>query len=123
MTSMHRVGLCLSLWICGGVADLSAGDSPIALVNNPFSKPAILAAPAKKASKRQAQIAEPLELQLSATLVSDFAPLVIIEGEMLGIGEQIEGYRLLAVEEGRAVFAKQGERHTFVLVGSGVDVE
>lgn len=111
------------LLMLGGVGNLFAGGASIALVNNPFSRPAMLAAPANKPVKREEKIGQPVELQLTATLVSDSTPLVIVEGEMLGIGEKIEGYRLLAVEEGRAVFTKKGKRHIFVLVGSGEDVE
>ena len=111
----------LSMLTC--IGELNAGDSRGALVNNPFSKPAILAAPATKTSKPEVPVEEPVQLQLKATLVSDATPLVIVAGEMLGIGEEIDGYRLLAVQEGRAVFSRHGKTHTFALVGRGVDVE
>lgn len=93
------------------------------LAHNPFSKPMTITAPAPSVVKQLQPVEEFVELQLTATLVSTSAPLVIVEGEMLGIGEEIEGYRLISVEEGRAVFDKKGERHAFELVGSGVDIE
>ncbi len=111
------------LLITGCAINAVADDVSMTLAYNPFSKPAMLAVPAEKAAKQEEVVAQTIAPQLTATLVSAHAPLVIVGGEMLGIGDEIDGYRLLTVEEGSAVFQKNAKRHTFVLDGNGVDVE
>ena len=115
------IGILLPIMLC--ISSIAHGDSSMTLEHNPFSKPAMLALPVARPAKREEVVEQSFELQLTATLVSEFAPMVIVEGKMLGIGDEIEGFRLLAVDEGRAVFQKNANEHTFTLVGNGVDVE
>lgn len=85
----------------------------LSLRNNPFSRPPM---PEKKPppSKPVAvQRIEPVELELTATMVSDSAPMVIVEGELIAIGESFRGMKLLEVMEGKAVFAGAGKKMTF----------
>ena len=106
------------------VGSLSAGQTHTDLRHNPFARPVILAAPSAQEVKILKQPVNPAEeLKLTATLVSNSTPLIIVGGEMLGIGETIAGYRLVAVKEGIAVFDRDGERHTVSLVDAGVEVE
>ena len=106
------------------VAASSDGQLAKELRHNPFAKPALLALPStKEVTKTTPPIKPAVELELTATLVSDVMPLIIVGGELLGIGEAIEGYRLIAVQEGVAVFDREGQRHTVSLVESGVEVQ
>jgi hypothetical protein len=92
------------------------------LTHNPFSKPSLLAQPNMEAKeKRNAE--EEGALELTATLVSYEMPLVIVEGELLSIGEEIRGYRLISVGEGKAIFEKNGRTFTFWVEGNGVEIE
>jgi hypothetical protein len=92
------------------------------LSHNPFSKPAILATPKKTEEPEQGD-GEETKLELTATLVSDVLPMVIVGGELLSIGEEISGYRLIAVDEGNASFLKNGKAFVIWLLGSGVEIE
>ncbi len=47
---------------------------------------------------------------LRATLSLGRASLADVDGDIIGIGEEVNGYRLLAVNEGSAVFSKDGKR-------------
>jgi hypothetical protein len=44
-------------------------------------------------------------------------------GELLSIGEEISGYRLIAVDEGNASFLKNSKAFVIWLLGSGVEIE
>lgn len=119
--TVARFGHWLFVLISGLIVPAVAADKN--LTYNPFSKPEALA-PVQTPSKTVMTTAQQaMNLPLNATLVSNQAPLAIVNGELLGIGEEIQGYRLLSVDEGRAVFEKQGQRHTLLLLGSGVNIE
>jgi hypothetical protein len=57
-----------------------------------------------------AAVVQPLALDLRATLVAGDTALVNINGRILSIGEEYEGYRVLSIGEGRAVLSNSGER-------------
>ena len=77
---------------------------------NPFNKPAFMAN-LEEASVRPST-AEPslAELQLSATLVGGGRGLATIDGLVLAPGDEYQGYRLVAVQEGGVVLERGGER-------------
>ncbi|MDJ0776551.1 MAG: hypothetical protein QNJ85_01730 [Gammaproteobacteria bacterium] len=84
------------------------------LRHNPFSRPEIVNEPPPPPPPPVTVSEEP-ELELSATLVSKVAPMVVVNGELLEIGEDIDGLRLVAVAEGRATFERDGRKFTFEL--------
>lgn len=101
-----------------------AGDDSGALVFNPFNKPEVLATPPEGERKKEILAVEQEVMpKLRATLMSDAVPMVIVDEEMLGVGGDINGYRLLSVEEGQAVFEKLDKRYTLKLEGSGLESE
>lgn len=110
------------LLIFGSVAWTPAEQALLTLSHNPFSRPAMLAPPVVQTNTRDTPKSSALP-ELTATLVSTSRPMAIVGGELLGLGEEMDGYRLVAVTEGQAVFIKQGQRHTLQLVGSGVEVK
>jgi hypothetical protein len=59
---------------------------------------------------------EEVVLRLSATLVSETAPMVVVDGELLAIGEKMEGFKLIAVMEGKATFVRAGKKFSFMIV-------
>jgi hypothetical protein len=99
-----------------------AGQNISLLKRNPFDKPSELAQPRKKTATPDPDEVED-GLEITAILVSDAMPLVIATGELLSIGDSINGYHLIAVEEYKALFAKNGDLHTFFLSGSGMEIE
>ncbi len=83
------------------------------LSKNPFSRPSYVVQ--LQEAPAAIFLAEPVELQLLATLVSDGRSLANLNGEVLAAGATYEGYRLLSIGEGRVVLMKDGERTTLDL--------
>jgi hypothetical protein len=92
------------------------------LSHNPFSKPSKLAIP-KNVAKTVQPAQEETPLEITAILVSDVMPLVIVAGELLTLGETVSGYRLISVDEQKATFNKNGKTYAFSLLDSGVEIE
>ena len=115
MTPSLRFLLLASCLVCSvpGIGDESG---LLYLRNNPFSRPEIFNAPPPPPARPAAVIPpEQVELNLTATMVSDTTPMVVVDGELLAIGDEIEGMRLVAVKEGEAVFARAGKRFNFTI--------
>lgn len=85
----------------------------LSLRNNPFSRPPQLEKKPPPSSPVVVQKVEPVELELTATMVSDSESMVIVEGELIAVGESIKGMKLLEVMEGKAVFAAAGKKLTY----------
>ena len=94
------------------VATLAEESNLLALQNNPFTRPEVLKAkPAPPPTQQRAAVVpEKLEFELSATMVSGIMPMVVVNGELLGIGDRIEGFELIAVMEGKAIFTRAGKK-------------
>ncbi len=93
----------------------SAADTLTMLEHNPFNKPAILAAPPPQLERKKQSPVTDVMPRLSAILISDNLPMVIADDEILSPGDDINGYRLLSVDEGRAVFEKLGKTYTLLI--------
>ena len=86
------------------------------LSNNPFTRPEVLKPkPPPPPAPRPVVVVPPdeVELDLSATMVSDTRPMVVVDGELLAIGEKIQGLKLISVMEGKAVFARGAKKYFF----------
>jgi hypothetical protein len=82
-------------------------NEPVIPRHNPFDRPRDVmdlgnATPAEGAAGRA-----PV---LRATLTGGGAPVADIDGQILSVGQVYLGYRLLAIDEGRAVIANADER-------------
>lgn len=88
-------------------AGLASAESKPTLRHNPFVRPdAVPAAPdAGPASRSGAPL-------LRATLVAGARSIVDLNGKLLAIGEEVDGYRLLEVRAWEAVFEYRGRRVT-----------
>jgi len=102
------------------ISPVTADTELLTLKYNPFTRPDIL----KKKPPQRARVIpratlppEEIELKLTATMVSENAPMVIVNGEMLTIGEKIGEMKLIAVLEGKAVFAQDGKKYSFMIDG------
>ena len=102
------------------ISPLTADTELLTLNFNPFTRPDIL----KKKPPQPARVIpqatlppEEIELKLTATMVSKNSPMVIVNGEMLTIGEKIGEMKLIAVLEGKAVFAQEGKEYSFMIDG------
>ena len=82
----------------------------LALQNNPFTRPEVLKAKPRPPPPREVVAPQEIRLELTATMVSSIMPMAIVNGELLGIGDSIEGFKLIAVLEGKAIFARGGKQ-------------
>ncbi len=93
------------------------------LDGNPFSRPEVLKP--KPPPPPPSPVVNPLlsardiNLDLTATMVSETRPMAVVDGELLGIGDRIQGLKLIAVMEGKAVFSGNGRKFTFE-IGDGL---
>ena len=107
----------LVLWALGAFPALGAESELLSLSNNPFSRPEIFKAPPPPPVRQTVVLPpEQVELNLTATMVSEIAPMVVADGELLAIGDKIEGLKLIAVKEGEAIFTRAGKRFSFTIV-------
>lgn len=99
-------------WLSAGAADTGM----LTLQSNPFTRPEVLK-PKPPPPPAPAPVVvlppEQVKLKLTATMVSDTAPMAIVDGELLAIGDRKEGLKLIAVMEGKAVFARGGKKYSF----------
>jgi len=94
----------------------------LTLLNNPFTRPEVLKLkPPPPAPRPEVVILPPeeVELELTATMVSKVAPMVVVDGKLLALGEEVEGMKLIAVLEGKAVFARDGKKYSFEIKKQG----
>ncbi len=114
------VSYLLILWALVAFPALGAESGLLSLSNNPFSRPEIFNAPPPP-PVRQAVVLPPeqVELNLTATMVSEIAPMVVVDGELLAIGDKIQGLKLIAVKEGEAIFTRAGKKYSFEIKNQG----
>ena len=104
------------LYLCS-VSSLAAEADLLTLRKNPFSQPEIVnkTPPPPPVAARIVLPVEEVILDLSATMVSATNPMVVVDGELLTIGDQIEGLKLIAVMEGSAIFSRRGKKYSFAI--------
>ena len=96
----------------------ASADSPLlTLTNNPFTRPQMLKVKPAPVIAQVVRKAEPVDLDLTATMLSDTSPMIIVDGELLGIGESIRGLKLVKVMEGKAGGCRAGKTRTCTLEG------
>jgi len=89
----------------------------IKLKNNPFSKPDIKVQRTLPVVKIAPSLPErEPDIKLEATMVSVNGSMVIVNGELIGVGDKIENMKLIEVREGEAVF-KKGRKTRIYQVG------
>lgn len=74
---------------------------------DPFQRPVLLAPPSATDTS-QPQVAPEWAPQLRAVMVAGSASMVNVDGSLVGLGEEVEGHRLVEVTERRAVFERDG---------------
>ncbi len=115
--AVHRsLVLVLAVWcICmpGHALDLT---------HDPFKRPDLLVKPPAtnalpSADRNAAEVSvAPLEGDLRATIQAGSYSMVNVGGEILMLGDTLEGYRLVQVGEIEAIFEKNGIKRTLSLI-------
>ena len=111
-----RSGLTLALCLLSA-SSLAAEVDLLTLQKNPFSRPEAVKPPPPPPPVVVETVVPPeeVELDLTATMVSATNPMVIVDGELLAVGDRIEGLKLIAVMEGSAIFARDGKKYSFAI--------
>lgn len=113
---MHpSVILAAALWLGGGAC--GASDLATGLRHNPFERPASIRE-AGRTPASPSSVQAPPRLELRGTLHSG-RPLAIIGERVVGIGEEVSGYRLVSVQEGKARLTKDGTQLVLSVDGNG----
>jgi hypothetical protein len=100
------LGVCCA-WVA--VGPVRAAELP--LRNDPFIPPAATRPPPPPmpATVPVAATPEPVwQPKLRATVVAGSRSLVSLDGKVVALGEEVDGHRLVRVDEQRATFAKNG---------------
>lgn len=93
------------------VSEVWADNGEPILHFDPFKRPALLSKPAAPAKNPNQDTVEPWSPVLRATMLAGDYSMVNLNGAIISLGEEIDGYRLVKVGEQTAVFAKNGKRH------------
>lgn len=103
-----RAAALATLFALPGIACGEPGE----LRHDPFARPQITSPQAQDARPASsAEAAEPAwRPQLRAVVAAGPDSMVNVEGTVVALGGQIDGFRLVAVEERRVVFSKDGVR-------------
>lgn len=114
--TVHQVkSTALILALLGCMLTTPAFGDNYQLVHNPFVHPPLSAgAPTSTVTDSAGR----LRPELRATLVSATDSMVNVGGKLLSIGEEVDGYRLISVSEGQAIFEKNGVQVTVLVSGN-----
>ncbi len=94
--------------------EADAGEMAQVLHWNPFNKPTPVAV---KAVSPQPPVEQtpPWEPELRATLVGGARPSANIDGWLILLGDEVEGFKLVEIRERRAVLEKDGVRRILTM--------
>ncbi len=82
------------------------------LHSDPFKEPDLLLTSSKKSQSENAgEKAADWQPRLRATMRFGSGAMVNVDGDIIAIGEEITGFRLLEVQERMAIFVKQGQEY------------
>lgn len=91
-----------------GNAQESERSADVTLATNPFDRPSFVLNLDESTTTGQMRV--PLRLELRTTVVGADSALANINGQVVTVGETLDGYRVAAIREGRVILTKDGER-------------
>jgi hypothetical protein len=104
------------LLIAPYAAWVMAGEPDAGLRNDPFARPNLALAPASAAQASEVAAKE-WKPQLRAVILAGRSSMVNVEGTIVSLGGQIDGFRLTGVEDRKAVFTKDDARVELTMGG------
>jgi hypothetical protein len=113
MTISRFSSLLLLTWLSFDV--MAAGPEPRNLQHDPFVRPAfampaVANNPASAANAATGGLPDKLPFELLSVINAGSRSLVNAGGKFIKLQEKIEGYQLVSVGNGKAVFVKDGVR-------------
>ena len=105
----------------GGLALACQAAGPAGILHkNPFAHPlAESSQPVVGAADAAPEATAPLELR--GTMLAGAGSLANIGGLILGIGQEVDGYRIVSIDERQVVIEKNGEQRTLTLDNEDVE--
>jgi hypothetical protein len=105
---------------CLALACQAAAGSAGILHKNPFAHPLPESSqPVPGAANPAPEVPVPLELR--GTMLAGADSLANIGGLILGIGQEVDGYRIVAIHERQVVVEKNGEQRTLSVDNEDVE--
>jgi hypothetical protein len=112
---MMRMTLLLYLLSVCLPVQLRAEELEVKLRYDPFERHPSIGSPRGPQDTPLSEAPPAWAPQLRATLVAGAQSLANVEGVILLLGEKHQGYRLVEVREGEAIFLGNGGRHTLTI--------
>ena len=112
MKIMYKTLVFFSFFTLAPVNAYAADSTYEVLHRNPFEKPKSMNFSAAKKDSDNVSKTSPVELVLKGTLTADKQSLANVNGNLLTIGEMIEGYKLISIQIGSAVLLRGEEKLT-----------
>lgn len=109
---MKRLAVHASVVVAGLFAAGAAAADPAGTIRNPFARPS--AAPSAAGDGPGGPPSEAV-FELRATLAAGPESLANVNGHIVRVGAEVDGFRLVSVTEGAAVFVKAGTRYEFAI--------
>ncbi len=103
---MNRLLIVVVAFIAG-IA--SAQDAPPVLRNNPFSRPPSDFVIEDRVSATPIEVAGEVP-EVQATMIGSVNRLANVDGRILQVGDEINGYSIVEIHEQYAVFEREGRR-------------
>ncbi len=103
-----RIALLLAFVL--GATAARGEEEPVILEHDPFARPAALAGAAPGSGASRASAASLGSAELRATVVAGSESMANVDGVIVKMGEELNGYRLVEVGDRRAVFEREGAR-------------
>jgi len=104
----------LSLSLLGASASAAVPGERQELRINPFMKPDLTSEPDVSGAD-SIEERDPADLELRGTLMAGSDPMANIGGVILEVGEEVDGYRLVSIDEREVVLEKGSVRKTLTM--------
>ncbi len=106
----------------GGLALACQAHSAGILHKNPFAHP-LPESSQPVPGVAGAELETSLALELRGTMLAGSESLVNISGLILGVGQEVDGYRIVSIHERQVVVEKNGEQRTLSVDNEDVETK
>jgi hypothetical protein len=113
----------IAVLLAAGSAALAEPDSRIKLRHDPFSRPNLDAPPPPPArapgTAPETEERLPANMELRGIMIGGGRSMVNVSGKLMSVDDVYEGYRLIRIEERKAVFTRNGAKLELLLAVGG----
>ncbi|MDH3314338.1 MAG: hypothetical protein OER43_01005 [Gammaproteobacteria bacterium] len=114
----------VALLLAAGSVALAEPGNRITLRHDPFTRPNFDAPPPASLVRSAGNAPEtgkgpPVNMELRGIVIADGSAMVDVNGKLMSVNDSYEGYRLIKIEERKAVFIRNGTTLDLVLAAGG----